>query len=108
MQRFTLTKSLNKHRRLGKSVAILNRSLASPGIFFSASVNNVEHVSRVWTRLQSDKNLGQSRTNVVYLGTIFLELCVNNFMQISVDIQGAHRDKALRDNPNESFAVLYY
>ena len=29
-------------------------------------------------------------------------------MQISVDIQGAHRDKALRDDPNESFAVFYY
>ena len=39
---------------------------------------------------------------------LFLELRVNNFMQISVDIQGAHRDKALRDDPNESFAVFYY
>ena len=29
-------------------------------------------------------------------------------MQISVDIQGAHRDKALCDDPNESFAVFYY
>ena len=29
-------------------------------------------------------------------------------MQISVDIQGAHREKALRDDPNESFAVFYY
>ena len=35
-----------------KSIAILNRSLASPGIYFSASVNNVEHVSGVRTRLQ--------------------------------------------------------
>ena len=29
-------------------------------------------------------------------------------MQISVDIQGAHREKALRDDPNENFAVFYY
>ena len=29
-------------------------------------------------------------------------------MQISVNIQGAHHDKALRDDPNESFAVHYY
>ena len=29
-------------------------------------------------------------------------------MQIPVDIQGAHRDKALRDDQNESFAVFYY
>ena len=29
-------------------------------------------------------------------------------MQISVDTPGAHRDKALRDDPNESFAVFYY
>ena len=29
-------------------------------------------------------------------------------MQISVDIQGAHRDKVLRDDPNESFPVFYY
>ena len=29
-------------------------------------------------------------------------------MQICVDIQGAHRDKALRDDLNESFAVFYY
>ena len=42
------------------------------------------------------------------LGDIFLELCVNNFMQISVDIQWARRDKALRDDPNETFAVFYY
>ena len=48
------------------------------------------------------------RTNAVYLGAIFLELHVNNFMQISVDIQWAHRDKVLRDEPNETFAVLYY
>ena len=29
-------------------------------------------------------------------------------MQISVDIQWARRNKALRDNPNETFAVFYY
>ena len=29
-------------------------------------------------------------------------------MQISVDIQWARRDKALRDDPNETFAVFYY
>ena len=29
-------------------------------------------------------------------------------MQIPVDIQGAHRDKVLRDDQNESFAVFYY
>ena len=29
-------------------------------------------------------------------------------MQISVDIQRGHRDKALRDDPSESFAVFYY
>ena len=29
-------------------------------------------------------------------------------MQISVYIQGAHRNKALSDDPNESFAVFYY
>ena len=29
-------------------------------------------------------------------------------MQISVDIQSARRDKALRDDPNETFAVFYY
>ena len=29
-------------------------------------------------------------------------------MQISVDIQRAHRNKALRDDPNETFAVFYY
>ena len=46
--------------------------------------------------------------NVVYLSAIFLELRVNNLTQTSVDIQGAHRDKALRDDPNESFAVFYY
>ena len=45
---------------------------------------------------------------MVYLGAIFLELPVNNFMQISVDIQWTHRDKVLRDDQNESFAVFYY
>ena len=29
-------------------------------------------------------------------------------MQISVDIQWARRHKALRDDPNETFAVFYY
>ena len=29
-------------------------------------------------------------------------------MQISVDFQWARRDKALRDDPNETFAVFYY
>ena len=29
-------------------------------------------------------------------------------MQISVDIQWAHRNKALHDDPNETFAVFYY
>ena len=29
-------------------------------------------------------------------------------MQIPVYIQGAHRNKALSDDPNESFAVFYY
>ena len=29
-------------------------------------------------------------------------------MQILVDLQGAYRDKALSDGPNESFAVFYY
>ena len=38
---------------------------------------------------------------------ILLELLVNKFMQISVDIQWAHRDKALRDDPNEIFPVFY-
>ena len=46
--------------------------------------------------------------NVVYLGAVCLKLRVNNFTQISVDIQGAHRDRALHDDPNESFAVFYY
>ena len=43
---------------------------------------------------------------MVYLSAIFLELPVNNFMQISVDIQLTHRDKVLRDDQNESFAVF--
>ena len=38
-----------------------------------------------------------------YIPTIFLELRVNNFMQISVDIQWDHRDKALGDDPKETF-----
>ena len=29
-------------------------------------------------------------------------------MQISVDIQWARRNKVLRDDPNETFAVFYY
>ena len=29
-------------------------------------------------------------------------------MQISVDIQSARRDRSLRDDPNETFAVFYY
>ena len=29
-------------------------------------------------------------------------------MQISVDIQSARRNKPLRDDPNETFAVFYY
>ena len=29
-------------------------------------------------------------------------------MQISVDIQSARGEKALRDDPNETFAVFYY
>jgi len=48
-----LMKSVNKYRPSGKSIAILgailNRSLAFPGINFSASINNVEHVSRLRT-----------------------------------------------------------
>ena len=48
------------------------------------------------------------RTSTIYLGAIFLELCLNNFMQISVDIQWAHHDTALCDYPNETFAVFYY
>ena len=46
--------------------------------------------------------------SVVYLGALFLELCVNILMQISVDIQWAHRDKALCDDPTENFAVFYF
>ena len=38
---------------------------------------------------------------------IFLELLVNKFMQISVDIQWAYRDKVLCDDPNEIFPVFY-
>ena len=34
--------------------------------------------------------------------------CKQLYAKISVDIQGAHRDKALHDDPNESFAVFYY
>ena len=29
-------------------------------------------------------------------------------MQISVEVQSARRDKTLRDDPNETFAVFYY
>ena len=102
VQLLTLTKSSNKYRPSGKSIAILgailNRSLASPGMNLRTSINNVEHVSRLqtWLKISLIKNLG------------YLELLVNNFTQISVNIQGAHCDKALRDDPNESFAVHYY
>ena len=39
---------------------------------------------------------------------LYSRACVNNFMQISVDIQWAHRNRALRDDPNETSAVSYY
>ena len=52
VQRLTLTKSLNKCRPLGKSItvlgAILNRSLASPGINFSISINNNFFMSNMY------------------------------------------------------------
>ena len=53
VQHLTLTKSSNKYRPSGKSIAILgailNRSLASPGMNLRTSINNVEHVSRLQT-----------------------------------------------------------
>ena len=59
VQRLTLTKSLNKYCPSSKLIAILgailNRSLTSPGMNVNASIDNnffVEHVSRLWTRLQ--------------------------------------------------------
>ena len=102
----TLTKSLNKYCPSGKILgAFLNRSLASSGINFSASVNIVEHISRLRTPLQiSLIKIEVNREQTLSISALY----VNNFMQISVDIQGAHRDKALRDDPNESFPVFYY
>ena len=58
VQRLTLTKSLNKCRPLGKLItvlgAILNRSLASPGINFSLSINSNFFMSNMYLDCRLD------------------------------------------------------
>ena len=73
--------------RPGKWLAILNRSLFSPGINFNASISD-NHVSRLWTRLQiSLIKTEANREQTSSISALFLELLVNNFLkQIYVDI----------------------
>ena len=69
----------------GKSIAILNRSPhVSPEMTFSASIQNNFFVSNMYHKLIENER------------RLFLELLVNNFLQISVQ----------RDDPNKSSNVF--
>ena len=74
-------------------------SRVSPGLPFSASIKNNSFMSNVYLDCGLDSRLVWWRFKLIKKEQcLFLELLVNNFVQISVK----------RDDPNKSSAVFYW